>query len=135
MTKRILLPALAGFIVMFITNGLMAAAVIGPLFEESYAEIVAETARFPLLILGYLIIAVAMAVLFSRLQPGQSWLAQGLIAGGLVGTAVFLGTHTVIAGYTTLDPAGFILSGLFDSLGPTLGMIAIAYTRHRGQAV
>lgn len=74
MSLRILLAALAGFITMFITNGIMAAVVIG---------------------------------------------------------AIFLGTHTVISGYTTIDTTGFILSGLFDSIGPAVGMVTIGYIHHR----
>jgi len=43
---RLVVATIAGFAGMFITNGLMAAAVIGPLFEERYDEIVAASPRF-----------------------------------------------------------------------------------------
>ena len=130
---RFVISVLAGFVTMFITNGVMAAAVIGPLFESRYEEVVADPTSFPLLIVGYFIIAVAMTILYSRLQPTQNWLTQSLVAGVLVGTAVFLGAHTVISGYTTIDPTGFILSGLFDSIGPAVGMVTIGLIQHRTQ--
>jgi hypothetical protein len=133
MNLKVLPTALAGFVTMFITNGLMAAVVIGPLFESRYESIVANPANFPLLILGYLIIAVAMALLYPRLQPGGSWLSHSLQVGVFFGLAVFLGTHTVISGYTTIDATGFILSGMFDSVGPMVGMVAIGYAHHRSQ--
>jgi len=134
MGLRTLLAALAGFITMFITNGIIAAAVIGPLFESRYQSIVADPVRFPLLIVGYLIIAIAMTMLYARLQPTASWLSQSLAAGILVGPAIFLGTHTVISGYTTIDATGFVLSGLFDSIGPAVGMVTIGYIHHRIQS-
>jgi hypothetical protein len=129
-----LLAALAGFVTMFITNGLMAAVVIGPLFEERYQAIIANPQRFPILIIGYLIVALAMALLYPRLNPLHSWLTRGVIAGILIGLSIFLGAHTVIAGYTTIDAVGWILSGLFDSVGPLVGMVTSAYIYHRTQS-
>ena len=133
MVLKIVLTALAGFVTMFITNGIMAAAIIGPLFEDQYRDIVADPVHFPLLIAGYFIIAVAMAALYPRLQPTPRWLPQSLAVGVLLGLAIFLGTHTVISGYTTINATGFVLSGLFDSLGPVVGMITIGYIHHRMQ--
>lgn len=133
MNLKGLFATLAGFVTMFITNGILAAVVIGPLFESRYADVVADPASFPLLIVGYLIIAGAMAILYSRLQPTRNWLSQSLVAGALVGTAIFLGAHTVISGYTTLDAPGFILSGLFDSIGPAVGMVTIGYIDQRSK--
>jgi len=72
-----------------------------------------------------------MALLYPRLQVGSGWLSRSLIAGALVGAAAFLGTHTVISGYTTIDPLGFVLSGALDSAGPIVGMIAIGYVYQR----
>ena len=131
---KTLLAALAGFITMFITNGLIAAVIIGPLFEERYREIVANPLHFPLLIIGYLIIAVAMALLYPRLKPTHNWLGHSAIAGVLIGMSIFLGAHTVIAGYTTIDAVGWILSGLFDSIGPFVGMLTIGYIYHRSKS-
>ena len=131
MIMRILLSAIAGFVTMFITNGVMAAAVIGPLFESRYRDIVADTISYPLLIAGYLIIALAIATLYPRIKPTQRWLSQSLTLGVTIGLAVFLGTHTVISGYTTIDASGFILSGLFDSLGPVIGTVTIGFIHHR----
>lgn len=133
MILRTFLITLAGFVPMFITNGLMAAFVIGPLFEHRYQDIVANPTSFPLLILGYLIIAVAMTLLYSRLKPTENWFSQSLLIGALFSLAGFLGTHTVISGYTTIDATGFIFSGLFDSLGPIMGMLAIGYSYQRIQ--
>jgi uncharacterized BrkB/YihY/UPF0761 family membrane protein len=131
---KTLLAAFAGFITMFITNGLMAAVIIGPLLEERYREIVANPVRFPLLIIGYLIIAVAMALLYPRLKSTQNWLSHSVITGVLIGMSVFLGAHTVIAGYTTIDAVGWITSGLFDSIGPLVGMVTIGYIYHRSES-
>lgn len=128
---KTVLAAFVGFIAMFITNGLMAAVIIGPFLEERYREIVATPVRFPLLIIGYLIIAVAMALLYPRLKTAQNWLSHSVVVGILIGLSVFLGTHTVIAGYTTIDAIGWITSGLFDSLGPVVGMVTIGYIYHR----
>lgn len=130
---RVLVTTVAGFAAMFITNGLMAVAVIGPLFEERYEEIVASNPQVPALIAGYLLIAVVMALLYPRLQVGSGWLSRSLIAGALVGAPAFLGTHTVISGYTTIDPLGFVLSGAIASAGPIVGMIAIGYIYERGR--
>ena len=113
MNTKVLLTAIAGFITMFITNGIMAVAVIGPLFEDRYSSIVADTSSFPLLILGYFIIALSMAALYHRLQPTQNWLSQSFMAGILVGSAIFLGAHTVISGYTTIDATGFCIFRAF----------------------
>lgn len=131
---RTLIAALAGFVVMFVVNGLLAAMVIGPLVEDRYEAVIASEPRFAVLIVGYLIIAVAMALLYPRLRPGDSWLSTSLSAGALIGIATFLGTHTVIAGYTTVDTLGFVISGAFDSLGPMLGTVAIGYVFERGHA-
>ena len=130
---RTLLLAVAGFVPMFVTNGLLAAFVIGPLLEHRYQDIIASPGNFPLLIAGYLIIALAMVFLFNEVKLSTNWLQQGLTVGLLVGLLGFFGTHTVLTGYTSLDPFGFIVSGLFDSLGPTLGMLAIAYVGHRSR--
>lgn len=131
---KTLLAALAGFVTMFVTNGLLAVVVIGPLFEERYRELIAIPQRFPLLIIGYLIIAIALALLYPQLKPTHSWLPRSITAGILVGLSIFLGAHTVIAGYTTIDPIGWILSGLFDSIGPMVGMLTIGYIYHRTEA-
>ena len=131
--KKTALAAFAGFMTMFIVNGLMAAVVIGPLFESRYEAVVADSVNFPLLVLGYTIIAIAMALLYLQLQPNPNWFQRSLSAGLLVGAAIFFGTHTVITGYTTIDVVGFVLSGLFDSVGPALGMVAIGYVYHRFQ--
>jgi len=130
---RTVVAAIAGFVGMFVTNGFLAAAVIGPLFEERYAEIVASSPQLPALLGGYLVIALVMALLYPRLQVGSGWLSRSLSGGALVGLAAFLGTHTVISGYTTIDATGFIVSGLFDSLGPLVGMLAIGYVYQRGE--
>ena len=131
---RTLLAALAGFVVMFAVNGLLAALVIGPLVEDRYEEVIADEPSFGLLIAGYVIIAIAMALLYPRLQPGVNWLSTSLIAGAFVGGAAFLGVHTVITGYTNIDALGFISSGAFDSLGVIAGMLAVGYVYERGQA-
>jgi hypothetical protein len=47
--------------------------------------------------------------------------------------AAFLGTHTIISGYTTVDTLGFMLSGALGSLGPIAGMVAIGYVHARGE--
>lgn len=128
---RVVVATIVGFIGMFVTNAIMAAAVIGPFFEERYGEIVASSPQLPALIGGYLVIAFVMALLYPRLQIGSSWLSRGLLGGALVGLAAFLGTHMVITGYTTIDAAGFVVSGLLDSLGPIVGMLAIGYVYYR----
>jgi hypothetical protein len=131
---KTLLAALAGFATMFVTNGLMAALVIGPLFEERYGAMIARPQRFPLLVGGYLLIALALALLYPQLKGAPHWLARSATAGMLLGLAIFLGAHTVIAGYTTLDAAGWILSGLFDSIGPLVAMVTIGYVYQRMQS-
>jgi len=131
---RSLLAALAGFVVMFAVNGLLAALIIGPLVENRYEEVIADEPSFGLLIAGYLIIAIAMALLYPRLQPGVNSLSTSLISGTLIGGAAFLGVHTVIAGYTSIDALGFIISGAFDSLGVIAGMLAVGYVYERGLA-
>lgn len=128
---RTALATVGGFVTMFITNGILAAAVIGPLFEARYRQFVAAPVNYALLAAGYLIIALALALLYPRLAPTASWFIRSLSVGALVGLAIFLGAHTVIAGYTVLDPLGFILSGLLDSLGPTVGMVTIGFVYAR----
>ena len=44
-----------------------------------------------------------------------------------IGLAIFLGAHTVIAGYTTIDAIGWIRSGLCESAGPSVSMVAIGF--------
>ena len=79
---RMLAATFAGLVGMFVTNGLMAAAVIGPLFEDRYEEIVAPSPEIPALIAGYLLIALVLALLYPRLRigavgcRGASWLAR-----------------------------------------------------------
>jgi hypothetical protein len=131
MLLRTILATVGGFVAMFITNGILAAAVIGPLFEARYRQFVADPVNYGLLALGYLIIALALALLYPRLAPTSSWLPRSVVAGALMGLAIFLGTHTVLSGYMALDPVAFILSGLFDSLGPTVGMVAIGFVYAR----
>jgi hypothetical protein len=131
MLLRTTLATMGGFVSMFITNGILAAAVIGPLFEARYHEFVAEPVNYGLLAAGYLIIALALALLYPRLAPTAGWFPRSLVAGVLVGLAIFLGAHTVIAGYTVLDPLGFILSGLLDSLGPAVGMVTVGFVYAR----
>jgi Na+/H+ antiporter NhaC len=130
---RAITAIIAGFVGMFVTNAIMAVAVIGPLVEERYEEVVASSPRLATLAAGYLLIAVVMALLYPRLQVGASWLSRSVIAGALVGLAAFPGTHTVISGYTTIDATGFVISGLLDSAGPIVGMIAIGYIYQRAE--
>lgn len=132
-TQKIVLAALAGFVTLFITNGLMAAVVIGPLFEDRYRDSVADPTNFPLLVIGYLIQAIAITIIYAGIQPAQNWFTQSLKIGISLGLAMFLGTHTIISGYTTIETVGFILSGLFDSLGPVIGTITIAYIYQRNR--
>ena len=70
----------------------------------------------------------------SYLKSLHSWLARSAATGMLMGLAIFLGAHTVIAGYTTIDAAGWILSGLLDSAGPLVGMMTIGYIYQRTQS-
>jgi hypothetical protein len=68
---RLIIATIAGFVAMFITNGLMAAAVIGPLFEDRYEEIVSTSPQVPALIAGYLLIAAVMALLYPGCTSDQ----------------------------------------------------------------
>lgn len=43
-----------------------------------------------------------------------------------MGLAIFAGTHAVQAGYTTIRPVGWILSGVADAVGPTAAMAALS---------
>lgn len=120
-----LLRVLAALIVMFAVNGAMAALVIGPLLEERYAWVVAATPRPVALVAGYAIISLAL-VYVHRLTGIGPDVRSALVAGAVLGLAIFAGSHTVQAGYTTLDGQGWILSGVLDAAGPTVGMAAVA---------
>jgi uncharacterized membrane protein YraQ (UPF0718 family) len=131
--QRLVFAGLAGTVASLITNGIMATVVIGPFFEERYRDVVANSIDIPLLIAGYLIIGVALAALYPRIQFAGAWYVRSLFVGGVLGAAVFLGSHAIIAAYTTIDAMAFVASGLFDSFGPVIGAIAVGIVYRRAE--
>lgn len=125
MADRWPLRMIVAFLVMFVVNGAMAALVIGPLLEHRYGEVVATRARPAPLIVGYLLIAAAVTVVH-RLAAVGADRRRGLLLGVCMGLAIFAGTHAVQAGYTTINPVGWILSGVADAVGPTAAMVALS---------
>lgn len=117
--------AVAGLAAMIVVNGAMAALVIGPVLEDSYASVVAAGPRPVALVAGYAVISLALVFVHRLAGIGRD-IRTALAAGGVLGLAIFAGSHAVQAGYTTLDARGWILSGVLDAAGPTLGMAAIA---------
>lgn len=113
------------WVAMFAVNGAMAALVIGPLLENRYATVIAATPRPVALVAGYAIIALAL-VHVHRLAGIGADMPTAVLAGAVLGVAVFAGSHAVQVGYTTLDAQGWILSGVLDAAGPTAAMAAVA---------
>ncbi len=122
----------AGFVVMFVINAAVAALVINPLYEEDYPEVTADASvDFAVLIGGYLIIAVGIALLVRLVPRTVDWRRVGVSVGLAVGAVSFFGVHTVQAGYTSLNKTAWILSGLLDVFGPAVAALIMAYGRSR----
>jgi len=133
MSDRWLRRIVVAFLVMFLTNGATAAIVIGPLLQHRYADVVATTVQPGLLIAGYLLIAVAVTVVHDMAAVGADR-RRALQLGASLGLAIFAGSHLVQAGYTTMDPVGWILSGVADAAGPTLAVVALSVHAGRTRA-
>ena len=127
--SRIVPAAVAGFVVMFVINAVAAVVVIDPLFGDDYPEVTGDGSQFdwPLLIGGYLVITIAISLLYTTSAHRHYWLTAGLQVGVGVGLASFAGVHLTQAGYTTIDNTAWVLSGPLDVFGPIVAAITIAY--------
>jgi len=130
MADRWVLRVLVAFLVMFVVNGAVAALVIGPLLERRYGDVVATAVRPAPLVVGYLLIAVGVTVVHRVAAVGADR-RRAFLLGACMGLAIFAGAHAVQAGYTTMDPVGWILSGVADAAGPTIAMVALSALEDR----
>jgi len=130
MVSRPLVAGVVAFVVMIVVNGAMSALIIEPLLEHRYGDIVAASVQPVALVVGYAIIAASLVVVH-RLAVAGADLHRAVALGACMGLAMFAGTHAVQAGYTTIDPIGWIASGIADAVGPTVAMVALSVLEGR----
>lgn len=95
-----------------------------------------EDEGFAILFGGVAVMAACLAFIYPSLgiKTGDGWFMSALGVAVPLGVMIFLATHMVQAGYTTLPALGWALEGTYDSVAPMVGVIALAWMTNRRNA-
>jgi hypothetical protein len=127
--KRFLLSALSGFLATFLAGSVLAMAVLQPLVAKDfgiYVRSMEQGLNMPAMVSGYLLLGLALALLYPRVDWDMSWAKKGASLGFVLGLAVFFAGHLVVAGWSTLPAGPMIFSGFVDAFSLAAGGMAVA---------
>ncbi len=124
---------IVSFFAYFITLAIAAMALGDPFVQPTYfPELAAESPNMVLLVGGALLMGVLLAILYPylRIEVDNNWFPNALRVAVPLGLIIF-STHMIQAGYINVSATGWLLEGLYDSPGPMVAIIIIAWLTKR----
>ncbi len=127
---RIVVSFLTNFIIMAI-----AAMTIGDTFVQPtyFPELASENPNMALLGGGALLMGMLIAILYPSfcIKADEKWFINAVKVAVPMGFLIFFATHMVQAGYIDVSPTGWLLEGLYDSIGPMVAIVVLAWLTKR----
>lgn len=129
-----LVRAIAAILGVIIGNVIMSILFGDSIVQPTYfPELASQNPNPGLLMGGMALMGILIAALFPsfRIETGAGWFGSTIKFALLFGLTVSFATNIFQAGFINVSAMGWMLEGLYDSTGPALAVIVLAWLTHR----
>jgi len=132
--KKWFLAGLAGFAVMFALSGLWYMVLMSKFYRAQDQGIMREQFNFLFIVLGYIVLAFLMSLIYPVGYKGGSPAKEGLRFGVLIGLVVWLTANLTIHGVLKNTLASALVDSVWHIVEQGIGGIAIALVYGKSSA-
>jgi len=111
------------FLATFFFSGGLAALVLTPVFSApfgTYMRSAEDMSGMGIMVGGFVIMSLAITMLFSKMDPGTPSMTRGIQAGLWVACLV-VADYMIVVGWSTMPAQPMILSGIISAVAPFAG--------------
>ena len=123
--KKLVMSAIAGFIVMFIISGLWYMVLMKGYYNDQFADVYRPEFKMVWIVIGYLVWAFLMAYIYPIGYKGGPPVKEGLKFGILVGLISVLPIGLVLYGAHTVPLTGTLVDAIYHVVEKGIGGIVI----------
>lgn len=132
--KKWFLGGLAGFAVMFALSGLWYMVLMSKFYRTQDQGIMREQFNFLFLVLGYIVLAFLMSLIYPIGYKGGSLVKEGLRFGVLIGLVVWLTANLTLHGVLNNTLASALVDSVWHIVEQGIGGIVIALVYGKSSA-
>jgi hypothetical protein len=132
--KKWFLGGLAGFAVMFALSGLWYMVLMSKFYRAQDQGIMREQFNFLFLVLGYVVLAFLMSLIYPIGYKGGSLVKEGLRFGVLIGLVVWLTANLTLHGVLNNTLASALVDSVWHIVEQGIGGIVIALVYGKSSA-
>jgi uncharacterized membrane protein len=132
--KKWFLAGLAGFAVMFALSGLWYMVLMSKFYRAQDQGIMREQFNFLFIVLGYIVLAFLMSLIYPVGYKGGSPAKEGLRFGVLIGLVVWLTANLTLYGVLKNTLASALVDSVWHIVEQGIGGIAIALVYGKSSA-
>jgi hypothetical protein len=132
--KKWFLGGLAGFAVMFALSGLWYMVLMSKFYRAQDQGIMREQFNFLFLVLGYIVLAFLMSLIYPIGYKGGSLVKEGLRFGVLIGLVVWLTANLTLHGVLNNTLASALVDSVWHIVEQGIGGIVIALVYGKSSA-
>ncbi len=123
--KKLVMSAIAGFIVMFIISGLWYLVLMKGYYNDQFADVNRPEFKMVWIVIGYLVWAFLMAYIYPIGYKGGPPVKEGLKFGILIGLISVLPIGLVLYGAHTVPLTGTLVDAIYHVVEKGIGGIVI----------
>ncbi len=123
--KKLVMSAIAGFVVMFIISGLWYLVLMKGYYNDQFADVNRPEFKMVWIVIGYLVWAFLMAYIYPIGYKGGPPVKEGLKFGILVGLISVLPISLVLYGAHTVPLTGTLVDAIYHVVEKGIGGIVI----------
>jgi len=123
--KKLVMSAIAGFVVMFIISGLWYMVLMKGYYNNQFADVYRPEFKMVWIVIGYLVWAFLMAYIYPIGYKGGPPVKEGLKFGILVGLISVLPIGLVLYGAHTVPLTGTLVDAIYHVVEKGIGGIVI----------
>ncbi len=124
--KKWFLSGLAGFVVMFSLSGLWYMVLMSGFYQAQSGGLMRDQFNFLFIVLGYVVLAFLMSLIYPVGYKGGSPAKEGLRFGVLIGLVAWLTTSLILHGVWTNPLAAALVDSVWHVAEQGIGGIVIA---------
>jgi hypothetical protein len=132
--KKWFLGGLAGFAVMFALSGLWYMVLMSKFYREQDQGIMRDQFNFLFIVLGYVVLAFLMSLIYPIGYKGGSPAKEGLRFGVLIGVVVWLTANLTLHGVLNNTLASALVDSVWHVVEQGIGGIVIALVYGKSSA-
>jgi hypothetical protein len=132
--KKWFLGGLAGFAVMFALSGLWYMVLMSKFYRAQDQGIMREQFNFLFIVLGYIVLAFLMSLIYPIGYKGGSLVKEGLRFGVLIGLVVWLTANLTLHGVLNNTLASTLVDSVWHIVEQGIGGIVIALVYGKSSA-